>query len=325
VAVPDPSQSTSNESAKGSDANDNGSGVTPAEVAVIPDTGGDADSVNGDNRAATGDSGRGVADSGGDNQAGVNQDNREEETPRESNSTYGPSQRAYHLRKKRAKGTLSDSDIAWLEEYEANKGKGKKQEPKSEKPEPRNTPTPPVLTRSPNARIPRAPVVHETQSWRGKHNGGSENGRELLCTMFADQWHQILCTMEKEIVEAGMSPIVQVSNQDFRSLLILAVDDMLPDWLKATPAIVVAYKSTALTTQRLAKAKAIKEAKEKKERSIQVLRPGSSATTITPPAPTPTPAPTEPPVNGSPAAKEIINVNQDGRILPKLPSDHVIR
>lgn len=287
------------------------------------DTAGDATAVSGDSGAQDGSGGRGVSGDG-DNSAGTGNhsggETKASEGSQGGKSTYGPAQRASYLRRTSRKRELTADESSWLDEYNAGKGR-KKSEAKKES---RNAATPVVLSRSPSSRVSRPPVIHETQSWRAKHNGADNNGRELFCTMVADQWHQLLCAMEKEIAEAGLTPIVQVSNQETRSLLILAVDDLAPDFIKASPAIVVAFKTTALTTQRVAKAKAIKEAKDKKDRAIHVLRNNPQAT-VTAIAPTLVPPPqTEPPVNGSPAPKDetSVNISAHGKLLPQ---NHVIR
>lgn len=146
--------------------------------------------------------------------------------------------------------------------------------------------------------------------------------------MLGDQWHRMLVSMEKDIAEAGMTPIVEVSNEATRHMLILAIDDLMPSWLKATPAIVATFKTTALTTQRFAKAKAIKEAQSAQKRAVHVVtRP---AQVEAPPSqPQPAPTPIRPDIDHTvdrrreeEEANRGPRINRSGKIIP---ADHVIR
>ena len=124
--------------------------------------------------------------------------------------------------------------------------------------------------------------------------------------MVGDQWHRMLIDMETQIAEAGITPIVAVSNQETRDMLILAVDDMMPSWVKATPPIVAAFKTSLLMSQRLAKAKAIKEAKERANRSMRVV-------TQPPPVQTP-PRAAEPPPSPPAPQESDVDISTTGRI-----------
>lgn len=181
-----------------------------------------------------------------------------------------------------------------------------------------------MLEKAGGGRAPRPPIVHETDNWRGKYKGGNETGRELLCTMLGDQWHQALVAMESAIAEAGMTPIVKVSDEATRHMLILAVDDLMPSWMKATPAIVATFKTTALTTQRFVKAKAIKEATDKQKRAVHVVtRPAQVEAPSQPP-----PTPIRPDLAQEERKREEEEaargprINRTGRVIP---ADHVIR
>jgi len=138
-----------------------------------------------------------------------------------------------------------------------------------------------------------------------------------------DQWHRMLVAMEKQISDAGMTPVVEVSTPEFRDLLILASDEILPDWLSASPVVVATFKTTLLSTQRVMKAKAIKDAHEKKNRAIQVvtrlpaqpLSPPVADRDVTPATITPIkPVETQEQPN--------VRINPEGRILP---AGHIIR
>jgi hypothetical protein len=290
---------------------------------------------------ASGDGGsvHGAADSGatgastgaGDTSQVVRDENPDTEGDGERQSTYRPANRASYLRKKARRTELTDSEREWLSEYEANTGRPGKRKKRVGEESAAGSP-PPVLEKTGGgSRAPRPPIVHETDNWRNKYKGGNETGRELLCTMIGDQWHRMLVAMESQIAEAGMTPIVEVSNEHTRHMLILAVDDLLPSYIKATPAIVATVKTSALTAQRFAKAKAIKEAHDKQKRAIQVVTRAPQ-----PETPRPTPAVTavtddmvarahreaEERQAEELAAQRAPRINPKGRIVP---ADHVIR
>jgi hypothetical protein len=171
----------------------------------------------------------------------------------------------------------SDEQIAWLKEYGERKGKpGRK--PKVEPPAAASPSEPPPKVES--ATIPRSiakvkappPVFHASNTWREKYNGGVDNGRELLCRMLGEKWHKYLTSMAATLKDAGIEPAIDVENEMMRNLLVCAVDDILPNHLKATPAIVAAFDTTVITTQRVMKRKEIAEAQERKKRPLQLVQ-----------------------------------------------------
>ncbi len=250
-------------------------------------------------------------------------------------------ERASKLRRKRRAGvSLNDEETEFLTAYESTKRKPGRQ-PKAAVSE---TETPPASTKSaptpevippksaPTKSKPRlasTPIVHESKSgasWRSKYKGASETGRELVCIQFGDAWHRLLVGMEKQLTEAGIDPVVTVSGQETRDMLILAVHDLLPSWVEATPAIVAAYQTTALSTQRLLKASAIKKAQESKTRPmvnlskpapvrlerIEMSEERAAPEIVEEPKPKPTPALVKEPekeTNG------VLRVNSTGRFI----------
>jgi len=135
-----------------------------------------------------------------------------------------------------------------------------------------------------------------------------DNGRELLCRTIGGQWHKWLVAMEADLKEAGIEPITDVSNEATLNMLICAVDDVVPDRAKASPALIAAIKTTALTAQRVHKRKAIAEAVERKKRPLQAPRLVVNQEVM-------------PNVKPAPAAEPEVRINHEGRFLPKRQQD----
>ena len=243
-----------------------------------------------------------------------------EPTPEPEETDYEPSahaivQRASKLRRKARQGiALNDAESEFLADYEARKKAPGR--PKKDKPPRVNDPIPETLpAKQSGKRLPPPPIVHESKrsSWVGKYQGGIETGRELVCVQFGDAWHRVLVAMEKQLSDAGIAPIVEVNSQETRNMLICAVNDILPEWVVATPAIVGAYKTTMLSTQRLMKAGAIKKSVEDKKRPIVNMAAAVTAPVQTRPELTSIPKPepkTETLGNG-----ERIKINPDGHFI----------
>lgn len=118
----------------------------------------------------------------------------------------------------------------------------------------------------------------------------------------------MLVSMEASLKEAGIEPITEVSNEATLNMLVCAVDDILPDRLKASPAIIGALKTSALTVQRVHKRKAIADAMAKKQRPL-VAGPRLVSNQEVKPDVTATPA--------KPATVEPeVRINHEGRFLP---------
>jgi hypothetical protein len=192
---------------------------------------------------------------------------------------------------------LRDADVAFLAEYDANKRKpGRK--PKSQPASGIGTspgdgrmsvPNVPGVSAVAPQRSRRSlsppPVIHsnDDDDWKSKY-GGKALGREMLCITVADAIVGTLSAMEKQIAEAGIDPWVDVSSDKARAMFILAVDEVLPANIVASPAIIGTFKMTAITTQRFWHRNAIATAKKRKTNLVSVMP------MMTPLPPTPPPA-----------------------------------
>ncbi len=205
------------------------------------------------------------------------------------------------LNRRKAQGeTLGESDIALLADYEAHRRKpGRKPKASGASAESSSTregidkpgtpPLPkietPVIDKRRSLSPPPTIHVDGEDDWKLKY-GAAQLGRELLCTTAADMLLGTLATMEADIRDAGHDPITDVSSDKARRVFVLAMDELIPQGVVATPSIIAVYKMTAITTQRWWRRHEIKKSKERKHGRLISVMPTAMAQPVEPPAPT---------------------------------------
>lgn len=109
-------------------------------------------------------------------------------------------------------------------------------------------------------------VTSSNKSWRAKY--GDHDGRELICATFAEYIFKASTAMANYIADNGGSPVIRLDGYDIETteegikkkvptteqtnwakMLVLAMDDILPPQMSATPAIIASAGTMALLLQ----------------------------------------------------------------------------
>ncbi len=208
--------------------------------------------------------GTGVGSSQVDSSQNDSESESEKEPPKKSQRKSSERKRASDTRKKVKSGTASPEDVSWLDSYdERQRGNARKQPPKPDSPEPSSD--------------TQKQARHSSGNWRAKY--GTVDGRELLCVTLASYWHGALMKMSKFIEENGGEPLLpeapsiakQSENEDFdwfASNLVLAVDELLPAHVVASPKLIAGVGTTALVVQATITAVQKKKAKEPAKKKL---------------------------------------------------------
>lgn len=182
----------------------------------------------------------------------------EKEPPKKSQRKSSERKRASDTRKKVKSGTATPEDVSWLDGYdERQRGNARKQPPRPDSPE--------------SSGDTQKQTRHPSVNWRTKY--GTVDGRELLCVTLASYWHGALMKMSKFIEDNGGEPLLpevpsiakQSENEDFdwfASNLVLAVDELLPAHVVASPKLIAGVGTTALAVQATITVVQKKKAKE---------------------------------------------------------------
>jgi hypothetical protein len=185
-------------------------------------------------------------------------------------------------------------------------------------------PPPPRVDRDP----PKEGKAKSGGEWRGKYEEAAQGtGRERTVMFFADRWLGALTAMSEAIKTVGASPMVDVSSPELKAVLVLTVDDLLPQKVQVTPAHMAAFATTSLMVQTFAHRKAIgaeaqkvkdrvdhRKAREAAQKEQQHGETAPNPIPPTPPPANPAPAtvPASPGVNGAPVGLGAIRPAIDG-------------
>lgn len=109
------------------------------------------------------------------------------------------------------------------------------------------------------------------EPWQAKYrktaaSSGGMDGREMLCTFIGSQWRDVLKAMETDLALVGVAPVIPADA--LYSVIVIALDQLLPDKARLTPPIAAAVGTTITTGQRFRHHKKIVEA-QKHDPSIQ--------------------------------------------------------
>jgi len=152
--------------------------------------------------------------------------------------------------------------------------------------------------------------------WRKKY--GDYDSRELICTTVASYLNSACVALSDYIVENGGKPVINLSSDDdedgptqaqteWARLLVLAVDDVLPPGMTASPALIAATGGGALLVQGAWTARKVAAKKKPAERSFK------SEPSIAEVKSEPIDS-TEPPVKPKPK-KEGRSVDKEGNVI----------
>lgn len=155
------------------------------------------------------------------------------------------------IRAKMDSGAATDEERADYDRWES-KRRGK------------TTSSPPPKDDSRNEADPK--VNNTNKSWRAKY--GDHDGRELICATFAEYIFKASTAMANYIADNGGSPVIRLDGYDIETteegikkkvptteqtnwakMLVLAMDDILPPQMSATPAIIASAGTMALLLQ----------------------------------------------------------------------------
>lgn len=196
------------------------------------------------------------------------------------------SKQAARLRHKRKSGeTISAKANRELDEYEAmrvNRAAAIVSDATSEAGDP-PAPAPEVAPPDSPPDVPQAapeapPVVKlETPqtasggvSWQDKYKKqmavAGMDGREALCVFIGSQWVSALEAMEADLALVNIEPVIPA--KALFPVIVIALDQLLPDRARLTPPIAAAVGSSVTAVQRFKHHKKIVEA-QKKDPSIQ--------------------------------------------------------
>lgn len=109
------------------------------------------------------------------------------------------------------------------------------------------------------------------EAWQAKYkktaaSAGGMDGREMLCTFIGSQWRDALKAMEADLALVGVAPVIPADS--LYPVIVIALDQLLPDKARLTPPIAAAVATTITTGQRFRHHKKIVEA-QKHDPSIQ--------------------------------------------------------
>ncbi len=115
------------------------------------------------------------------------------------------------------------------------------------------------------------------KAWRAKYGEGSDD-REVVCVTFASYLDRVCVGLANYIKDNGGTPLIDLSDErdedgdrtgvptenqkQWANLLILAMDDVLPENVRASPALITAAGGSALLVQGAIVAKRVKDSKK---------------------------------------------------------------